>query len=202
MPRLGRNIRLTFLALFFISAAASPNFPQCLARFKELNITDGGIDYVGRPVINPQDAVGLTYLACVQHCGPDQESFSWTVFSQQFSAWLLPWLALVSQLPFGAENSLDNLISGQFPRSIHQLVVLMLFSPSSPSCPHCWISHSGSILARPHSRQHSLGQQSVFGRQVSQPQECCQGSGLPPAGSTASEHPRRSPRISHRPTRE
>ncbi|KAE9382354.1 hypothetical protein BT96DRAFT_298587, partial [Gymnopus androsaceus JB14] len=32
-------------------------------------------------------------------------------FSNQFSAWLLPWLALLSQLPFGANDNLENLIS-------------------------------------------------------------------------------------------
>ena len=33
------------------------------------------------------------------------------MFSQQFSSWLLPWLALLSQLPFGANDKLDNLES-------------------------------------------------------------------------------------------
>ena len=33
------------------------------------------------------------------------------MFSQQFGSWLLPWLALVSQLPFGANDNLDNLIA-------------------------------------------------------------------------------------------
>ena len=105
---------LAILLLFFVSGAASGTFPECLARFKELNITDGGVDYNGKPVINPQDAVGLTFAACKEQCGTGQESFNWTIFSQQFSAWLLPWLALVSQLPFGAESRLDNLISGKF----------------------------------------------------------------------------------------
>ena len=35
----------------------------------------------------------------------------WAVFSQQFSAWLLPWLALVSQLPFGANDKFDNFVA-------------------------------------------------------------------------------------------
>jgi hypothetical protein len=30
---------------------------------------------------------------------------------QKFSAWLLPWLALLSQLPFGATHRLDNFVS-------------------------------------------------------------------------------------------
>jgi len=56
-------------------------------------------------------AVGITYSLCIKACGSDQEPFNWTIFSQQFSAWLLPWLALVSQLPFGANDKLDNLES-------------------------------------------------------------------------------------------
>ncbi|KAG2157267.1 hypothetical protein DEU56DRAFT_975432 [Suillus clintonianus] len=34
-----------------------------------------------------------------------------SVFSQDFSSWLLPYLALISQLPFGAQYRLDNLMS-------------------------------------------------------------------------------------------
>jgi len=33
------------------------------------------------------------------------------MFTQQFAAWMLPWLALLSQLPFGAESKLDDLVS-------------------------------------------------------------------------------------------
>ena len=103
---------LVFLSLFFLSVVAT-NFTQCLIDFQNGTTVDGGVDYNGRPVTNPKDAVGLTYERC-KLCGSGQEPFNWSVFSQQFSAWLLPWLALISQLPFGAENSLDNLISGEF----------------------------------------------------------------------------------------
>ena len=105
--------RLAFLSLFFLSVAAT-NFTQCLIDFQNNDTALGGVDYNGKPVANPEDAVGLTYGACKQWCGDGREPFDWSVFSQQFSAWLLPWLALISQLPFGAENSLDNLISGEF----------------------------------------------------------------------------------------
>ncbi|TFK68411.1 hypothetical protein BDN72DRAFT_841793 [Pluteus cervinus] len=57
------------------------------------------------------NATALTYRACVKLCGAGPESPSWTVITQQFSAWLLPWLALLSQLPFGAIDLLDNLSS-------------------------------------------------------------------------------------------
>jgi hypothetical protein len=57
------------------------------------------------------NATAITYDLCVSQCGAGPEPFQWTVFSQQFSSWLLPWLALVSQLPFGANDKLDNLES-------------------------------------------------------------------------------------------
>lgn len=65
--------------------------------------------------INLDDAVGLTYEGCTAWCGSEQESFDWPAFSQQFSSWLLPWIALISQLPFSAESWLDNLVSSEFP---------------------------------------------------------------------------------------
>ncbi|EGN91772.1 hypothetical protein SERLA73DRAFT_118209 [Serpula lacrymans var. lacrymans S7.3] len=53
----------------------------------------------------------MSYGLCKAYCGTSQEPFSWTNFSQQFSGWLLPYLALISQLPFGAKHRLDNLTS-------------------------------------------------------------------------------------------
>ena len=129
-PRPGRIACLTFLTLFLVPTAASPDFVQCLAKFKELNTTVGGTDYDGIPVTNPLDAVGLTYTACVQYCSPKQEPFDWTRFSQQFSAWLIPWLALVSQLPFGAKSRLDNFISGELPCRVHCANFLIAISQS------------------------------------------------------------------------
>ena len=120
MTRTTGIAHITFLALFFVSVAGSANFTQCLINFKNSSATEGGVDYNGIPVTDPQTAVALTYEACTAWCGTGQESFDWSVFSQQFSAWLLPWLALVSQLPFGAESRLDNLISGKFPPRSHQ----------------------------------------------------------------------------------
>ncbi|KAF9786455.1 hypothetical protein BJ322DRAFT_788560 [Thelephora terrestris] len=106
---------LLVLSLLFVSVTASVNFTQCLADFKS-NLTanpslPGGTDFFGHSVNDSDHVVGLTYDVCKSLCGIGQEPFSWSVFSQQFSAWLLPWLALVSQLPFGAESRIDNLIS-------------------------------------------------------------------------------------------
>jgi hypothetical protein len=55
------------------------------------------------------NATVITYESCVSNCGTGQAPFQWTVFSQQFCTWLVPWLALLSQLPFGANDKFDNL---------------------------------------------------------------------------------------------
>jgi len=75
-------------------------------------IIDGKTDNHGS-LLPPStsNATAITYDLCVSQCGDGQEPFKWTIFSQQFSSWLLPWLALVSQLPFGANDKLDNLES-------------------------------------------------------------------------------------------
>ena len=57
------------------------------------------------------NATAITYDLCVLQCGTGQAPFQWTVFSQQFCTWLVPWLALLSQLPFGANDKFDNLES-------------------------------------------------------------------------------------------
>ena len=47
----------------------------------------------------------FTYKECVQTCGAGAGAFSWTMFSGDFSTWLLPWIALMFQLPFGATGA-------------------------------------------------------------------------------------------------
>jgi len=127
---------VAIFSFFFVSVAASRNFTKCLNTFREHG-AEGGTDYNGRPVTDPMQAVGLTYRACKEWCGSGQEAFNWSVFSQQFSAWLLPWLALVSQLPFGAESRLDNFISGWFPSvyytSFLTVVPLVALTVGSPT---------------------------------------------------------------------
>ncbi|KAG1727271.1 uncharacterized protein EDB91DRAFT_893744 [Suillus paluster] len=71
----------------------------------------GLLDGDGGPALSVADAAAISYSTCVSRCGAGQEPFQWSVFSQEFSAWLLPNLALISQLPFGAQYRLDNLMS-------------------------------------------------------------------------------------------
>ncbi|KIM49887.1 hypothetical protein M413DRAFT_15651 [Hebeloma cylindrosporum] len=92
-------------------ASSAVNFHQCLKAINNKTV-DGKTDNHGNllpPSIS--NATAVTYDLCVSECGATQEPFQWTVFSQQFASWLLPWLALVSQLPFGANDKLDNLES-------------------------------------------------------------------------------------------
>jgi len=107
------STRVLLLLLFFSSLVAALNFTQCLENFRQSfsSIDDGGVNSQGQKVI-PAEAVGLTYRTCTAQCGSDWETFDWKDFAQRFSAWLLPWLALLSQLPFGSSDRVDDFVSG------------------------------------------------------------------------------------------
>jgi hypothetical protein len=102
--------------------SASVDFSKCFAEIRSgqhgTNVT-GGTDNQGNPVSSLNNATSITYALCIRACGPGGGTFSWSAFSQQFSAWLLPWLALLSQFPFGSRYKWDNLMS----------VILALGSP-------------------------------------------------------------------------
>ncbi|KAJ6585068.1 hypothetical protein B0H19DRAFT_409324 [Mycena capillaripes] len=106
---------LIFLCVLIASATpvfASVDFPQCFAEIgRGLHGTTGGTNNQGIPVANITNATSITYELCVQACGSGGGAFSWSSFSQLFSAWLLPWLALLSQFPFGSRYKWDNLMS-------------------------------------------------------------------------------------------
>ena len=108
-PIPARNLLL--LLSFTSLVAAATNFTQCLEDFKANSNATGGVNSHGGDV-SAADAVGLKYETCTQLCGATAESFSWRQFAQLFSSWLLPWLALISQLPFGSGNHVDNFLSG------------------------------------------------------------------------------------------
>jgi hypothetical protein len=71
----------------------------------------GKMDIHGNLLPPGSNATTITYDLCVSKCGTGQAPFQWTIFSQQFCTWLVPWLALLSQLPFGANDKFDNLES-------------------------------------------------------------------------------------------
>ncbi|KAJ7610687.1 hypothetical protein B0H17DRAFT_1221265, partial [Mycena rosella] len=104
--------------LVFVNA--SVDFPQCFADIRNgSHGPTGGTNNQGIPVPDITKATSITYEFCLQACGSGGGAFSWSAFSQQFSAWLLPWLALLSQFPFGSRYRWDNFMS----------VILALGSP-------------------------------------------------------------------------
>ncbi|KAE9388399.1 hypothetical protein BT96DRAFT_436762 [Gymnopus androsaceus JB14] len=104
---------LAFIVIYCCgSTFASISYNQCLLDIQAGNFgPNAGVDNFGHPVPNISQATAIPYETCVIACGGGPQPFSWSAFSNQFSAWLLPWLALLSQLPFGANDNLENLIS-------------------------------------------------------------------------------------------
>ena len=105
------QITLFTLVICLAQAASAANFGECIAHINNMTI-DGKVDNHGRLLpAATSNATAITYDLCLSQCGADQEPFQWDVFSQQFTSWLLPWLALVSQIPFGANDMTYNLES-------------------------------------------------------------------------------------------
>ena len=51
----------------------------------------------------PPPSLNVTYEQCLDKCGEGLGDISWAVFTQSISAWFLPWIVLMFQIPFGAE---------------------------------------------------------------------------------------------------
>ncbi|KAJ7486543.1 hypothetical protein FB451DRAFT_1126798 [Mycena latifolia] len=108
-------LRVTVTALLAGHVGASHD---CFSRFEQLRqglsgFADGGTDNYGNPA-NITSATGMTYALCLQTCGAGiwdssgGQAGRWLTFSQTFSTWLLPFLAMVSQLPFGGDTIFEN----------------------------------------------------------------------------------------------
>lgn len=98
------------MANFQPPAIANPDLDSCLHNvlLQTLPSLQGVVDSQGNQVSNITQAVGITYERCVTTCGSGPQPFDWHGFSTLFTAWFLPCLALISQLPYGANDTLDN----------------------------------------------------------------------------------------------
>ncbi|KAF9781186.1 hypothetical protein BJ322DRAFT_257646 [Thelephora terrestris] len=56
-------------------------------------------------------ALQISYEQCLVECGSGMGGIDWQNFSQNFGSGLLPWIALMFQIPFGAERPLDDVVS-------------------------------------------------------------------------------------------
>jgi len=120
--------RVVLLLLLFSSLVTAANFTQCLKDFRNDPNATGGVNYRGRPT-SPAQAAGFTYKTCTARCGRDSEAFMWREFAH---SWLPPWVALISQLPFGSGNHLDDFISSQFPPPTLPPVQSLIQTPFHP----------------------------------------------------------------------
>ncbi|KAJ7134707.1 hypothetical protein C8R44DRAFT_433145 [Mycena epipterygia] len=146
-------LRYLFL-FFFASASASVNFSQCFDEIRNgTHGTTGGTDNQGHPVSDIRNATAITYELCVQACGSGGGAFSWSAFSQQFSAWLLPWLALLSQFPFGSRYKWDNLMSAILALGSPCLAA---YSLSLTVLNAKWVSRRFANIRYPNSRYAAL----------------------------------------------
>ncbi|KAG1728556.1 hypothetical protein EDB19DRAFT_1746441 [Suillus lakei] len=114
-----RKIRLFLLLLPFLKGtyASNINITDCFITFRNnanQNLDASGLVNGNGGNVSSSDimsAVGFTYQTCLSQCGSGTQNPTWANISQQFGAWLLPYLALISQLPFGARHRVDNLMS-------------------------------------------------------------------------------------------
>ena len=112
-PTLNGNSFSSLPLLFcIVTLGSGPNFPACLQQVLQSNGSlEGTVDINGNPTTNISQIAGLTYDRCVADCGHGPVNFEWHTFSQQFTSWLLPWLALISQLPYSPGDTLSNCIA-------------------------------------------------------------------------------------------
>ncbi|KAL0065615.1 hypothetical protein AAF712_007393 [Marasmius tenuissimus] len=108
-----RLIRFSILSILasHYRVVASNNFTLCLYDIQHTG-SRSGVNNLGQFVRNPDDATAIPYITCVNECGTSPDIRPWTLVAQEFSAWLLPYLALLSQLLFGAHDRWDNLLAG------------------------------------------------------------------------------------------
>ena len=142
---------LLLLLSCFPFLAGGTNFTQCLEDFRNDPNGVGGVDFRGYPT-SPALADGLTYGTCKSRCSAGPEGFIWRDFTQLFASWLLPWLALVSQLPFGSGNYADDFASGQFssPSIAYRTAAHLNAYPHATSHHKPWLPCAGSLFPRPY----------------------------------------------------
>ena len=112
---------LALLLFCTIAFGAGPDFPACLQNVLKMtsqeeldpigNQWEGMVDTNGNPTRNLSQITWLTYDSCVANCRPGPVDFQWYTFSQKFTSWLLPWIALISQLPYGTRDALSNFVA-------------------------------------------------------------------------------------------
>ena len=93
------------MALFFLAACPlgvhTANLDECAKRLRATHAAAAALNVTDSP--GPPPPLNLTYEQCLAKCGGGLGNISWEVFTQSISAWFLPWIVLMFQIPFGAE---------------------------------------------------------------------------------------------------
>jgi hypothetical protein len=81
---------LPYVLLLYLVQVDAVRLDQCTAKIANETGQSGPME--------------IPYDQCVEMCGGGAGDFKWNMYSQGFGAWLLPWIALIFQLPFGADG--------------------------------------------------------------------------------------------------
>ena len=146
--------RALLLLLTLSSLVSAVDFDSCLRVYRNDPNATGGVDSQGHLTADLTKVVGLTFEACKRYCGPTAYVYSVGELAALFSSWLIPWLALISELPFGSGNYNDDFISGE---PSHRFIVALTTYKNEISCLECWVSRTARILPHPHFPKHSVG---------------------------------------------
>ncbi|KAH7882604.1 hypothetical protein F5I97DRAFT_288500 [Phlebopus sp. FC_14] len=117
MPKHRHPLIRLFPLFIVVQAAASVNFTVCFQSIQSIaNATQNpaGLYYNNGTSVTVDaifNATAMSYEICASTCGSAQVPFQPLAFSQQVNSWLLPYFALISQLPFGAKDGVDNLVA-------------------------------------------------------------------------------------------
>jgi hypothetical protein len=96
---------------------------------------EGMVDVSYEPATNLSQLVGIPYDTCHSKCGDGVMPASWPDASLTFTGWLLPWIALVAQMPF-QQSLVEDLTAACL---IVGSPVLALFSLLSTASDLLWV---------------------------------------------------------------
>jgi hypothetical protein len=90
------------IAFQFVAPVDAVNLKVCGARLQE----EQNAAWNATHHTEPPPLLLFSYEQCSAECGPGMGDIDWENFSGNVGAWLLPWIALMFQIPFSAERKL------------------------------------------------------------------------------------------------
>jgi len=94
----------------FMTLVHAVNLKACGARLQKQQNIAWNTTYE----TEPPPPLRLSYDQCLVECGGGMGDVNWQGLSPNFGAWLLPWIALMFQIPFGAERKRHRFASAFF----------------------------------------------------------------------------------------